>query len=130
MCHQRRLRTRLLRLLMENVLFYLERSCNNANLCKQCRYRTVQIPIQSISVVDIRYITSRRSHGSGTIGKVKRIAPRCLRDQWERFCNNANADSTVQIPIQIQSISISVVDIRYVHHTSCKSGKRQAGDGN
>ena len=60
----------------------------------------------------------RRSHhaeATEAVGKVqvKRIAPRCLRDQSERSRNNANADSTVQIiPIQIQSIRISVVDIR------------------
>ena len=110
--------TRLLRLLMENVLFYLERSCNNANLCKQCRYRTVQIPIQSISVVDVRYCTSHHTEATEAVGKVKRIAPCCLCDQSERSRNNANADSTVQIiPIQIQSIRISVVDIYPGRHS-------------
>ena len=95
---------------------------NNADIV-QSKYRYSPSALSTFG-------TSHHAEATEAVGKVKRIAPRCLRDQWERFCNNANADSTVQIPIQIQSISISVVDIRYVHHTSRKSGKRQAGDGN
>ena len=95
---------------------------NNADIV-QSKYRYSPSALSTFG-------TSHHAEATEAVGKVKRIAPRCLRDQWERFCNNANADSTVQIPIQIQSISISVVDIRYVHHTSRKSGKRRAGDGN
>ena len=73
---------------------------NNADIV-QSKYRYSPSALSTFG-------TSHHAEATEAVGKVIRIAPRCLRDQWERFCNNANADSTVQIPIQIQSISISV----------------------
>ena len=90
---------------------------NNADIV-QSKYRYSPSALSTFG-------TSHHAEATEAVGKVKRIAPRCLRDQWERFCNNANADSTVQIPIQIQSISISVVDIWYItHHAKAVSGGR------
>ena len=83
---------------------------NNADIV-QSKYRYSPSALSTFG-------TSHHAEATEAVGKVKRIAPRCLRDQSERSRNNANADSTVQIiPIQIQSIRISVVDIYPGRHS-------------
>ena len=98
---------------------------NNADIV-QSKYRYSPSALSTFG-------TSHHAEATEAVGKVKRIAPRCLRDQWERFCNNVNADSTVQIPILYNTDTVHQHRQRRrhsVHHTSRKSGKRRAGDGN
>ena len=108
-----------------NLAFLGEPDCYDC-LWKMCYFiwndpATMQIYANNADIVQSKYRyspsalstfgTSHHAEATEAVGKVKRIAPRCLCDQSERFWNNANADSTVQIPIKIQSISISVVQL-------------------